>query len=132
MGLAGIVAVSSFTGFVYVGLTVALTVYGQLVLKWQVSLAGPMPDAGPAKLMFLLRLLANLWVLSSFAGAVLASVAWMAAMTKFELSYAYPFTSLAFVLVFGLSVWLFNESITIPKLIGLGLIVMGIIVSSRG
>jgi multidrug transporter EmrE-like cation transporter len=123
---------NSLSGYFYVGLTIALTVYGQLVLKWQVSLAGVMPEDGVAKLMFLLRLMTNLWVISGFAGAVLASVAWMAAMTKFELSYAYPFTSLAFVLVFLMSAWLFNESVTSPKLIGMGFIVVGIIISSRG
>ncbi|SEH05457.1 4-amino-4-deoxy-L-arabinose-phosphoundecaprenol flippase subunit ArnF [Candidatus Venteria ishoeyi] len=53
-------------------------------------------------------------------------------MTKFELSYAYPFMSASFVLVFLISVILFQESITMYKVIGLGLIIIGIFVSSRG
>lgn len=52
-------------------------------------------------------------------------------MTKFEISYAYPFMSSAFVLVFILSVFLFQETITWQKIIGLLLIVAGIIVTSR-
>lgn len=120
------------SGYVCIALTVAFTVYGQLVMKWQVGLAGAMPDGGMARVVFLLRLLSNLWVISAFVGALLASLAWMAAMTRFQLSYAYPFMSLNFVLVFGLSVWLFHESITPPKLIGLGVIILGIVISSRG
>jgi multidrug transporter EmrE-like cation transporter len=55
----------------------------------------------------------------------------MAAMTKFELSYAYPFMSLAFVLVLGLSAVFFQEAITMPKVLGLSLIILGIIIGSR-
>jgi multidrug transporter EmrE-like cation transporter len=56
----------------------------------------------------------------------------MAAMTKFPLSYAYPFTSLAFVLVVFLSAIFFNESVTTSKALGLGFVVLGIIIGSRG
>ena len=34
-------------------------------------------------------------------------------MTKFQLSYAYPFMSLAFVLVMFLSAFFFNEPVTL-------------------
>jgi multidrug transporter EmrE-like cation transporter len=56
----------------------------------------------------------------------------MAALTKFPLSFAYPFMSLAFVLVTVLSSVCFYEAITIPKAVGLGLIVVGIIIGSQG
>ena len=52
-------------------------------------------------------------------------------MTKFDISYAYPFMSSAFVLVFLLSVVLFEEVVTWQKVAGLLLIVAGIIVTSR-
>jgi len=44
-------------------------------------------------------LLLNPWIISGLAAALLASVTWMAAMTRLPLSHAYPFTTLAFVLV---------------------------------
>ena len=53
-------------------------------------------------------------------------------MTKFELSYAYPFMSLAFVLVLVLSAVLFHEPLTVPKILGVLLIIIGIVVGSRG
>ena len=52
-------------------------------------------------------------------------------MTKFELSYAYPFMSLAFVMVLILSALLFHESVTITKILGLMFVVAGIIIASR-
>lgn len=53
-------------------------------------------------------------------------------MTKFPLSYAYPFMSLAFVLVMFLSAFFFNEPVTLAKTLGLALIVTGIIIGSQG
>lgn len=53
-------------------------------------------------------------------------------MTKFQLSYAYPFMSLAFVLVMFLSAFFFNEPVTLAKTLGLALIVAGIIIGSQG
>jgi multidrug transporter EmrE-like cation transporter len=118
-------------GYVYIAMTILLTVYGQVVLKWQVTLSGSMPSDGGAKAAFLFSLLLRPWVLSGFAAAFLASIAWMAAMTKFDLSYAYPFMSLNFVLVLLLSGFLFHEPFSTPKVIGLALIMLGIIVGSQ-
>ena len=118
--------------YLYIFGTIFFTVYGQLVTKWQVARAGEFPVETTEKIWFLLRLVVNPWVISSLTAAFLAFLCWVAAMTKFELSYAYPFTSLAFVLVLGLSAILFHEAITVPKVLGVAFIMVGIIVGSRG
>jgi multidrug transporter EmrE-like cation transporter len=118
--------------YVYVFLTIVLTVYGQLVIKWQVAGAGAFPADAADKAWFLAKLLANPWIVSALAAALLAAVSWMAAMTRLDLSHAYPFTSLSFVLVVLASGWLFHEPITGPKIAGLVLISTGIIVGSQG
>lgn len=116
---------------VYIALTIAFTVYGQLVIKWQVSQAGAMPVDTMGKVAFLGTLLLNPWVISGFASAFAASLAWMAAMTKFPLSVAYPFMSLNFVAVLILSAWFFNEGLTAPKLVGMALLVLGLVVGAQ-
>jgi multidrug transporter EmrE-like cation transporter len=118
--------------YVYVACTILLTVYGQLVIKWQVMGAGEFPDATTDKLWFLARLLVNPWVISGLAAALLAAISWMAAMTKLDLSHAYPFTSLGFVLVTLASALLFNEPVTGPKIAGITLICLGIVIGSQG
>ncbi|HEX8874814.1 MAG TPA: EamA family transporter [Nitrosospira sp.] len=120
------------TGYFYIFLTIAFTVYGQIVLKWQMIGVGDFPESSLDKALFLLRLLLNPWVMSGFLAAFAASLAWMAAMTKLELSHAYPFMSLNFVFVIILSSLIFQETITPPKIVGLGLIILGIVVGSRG
>lgn len=118
--------------YFYIFLTIAFTVYGQIVLKWQVIGAGEFPASVSDKILFLVRLVLNPWVISGFLAAFFASLTWMAAMTKLELSHAYPFMSLNFVFVIILSSLLFQETITTPKIVGLGFIILGIVVGSRG
>lgn len=118
--------------FLYILATVLFTVYGQLVVKWQVAQAGAYPAANSERVMFFLKLLLNPWIMSGVAAGFLALLCWMVAMTRFELSYAYPFMSLAFVFVLVLSAIFFHEPITIAKALGVTLIVVGIIIGTRG
>ena len=107
------------------------TVYVQLIIKWRIPNYGHLPEETIAKMVFLLKLFLDPFILSGFVSAFVASLCWMAAMTKFELSYAYPFMGLTFVVVFVSSVFLFSESVTLYKVLGLALIVLGIFISSR-
>lgn len=116
----------------YVFATVALTVYGQLVLKWRIADLGAMPPGFREKIVWLVALCFEPWIFSGFVAAFFAALAWMAALTRFDLSYAYPFTSLSFVLVLILSAGLLNESLNAYKVLGVALIVVGTIVASRG
>ena len=91
--------------YFYVACTILLTVYSQLIIKWQVTGAGALPSNTTDNVWFLAQLLVNPWVLSALAALLVAVMTWMAAMTKLELSHAYPFVSLAFVLVVLCSAW---------------------------
>lgn len=112
--------------------TVVLTSYAQLIVKWRVSRAGPLPVDFTKKALFLTGMLFDPWVVTGLLGALLAGISWMAAMTRLELSFAYPFISLSFVLVIVFSALLFHETITTPKVLGMLLIIAGIIVIGRG
>lgn len=118
------------TSYVFIALTILLTVYGQLVLKWQVSkrpeatLAGMNPEA-------IVSLLLNPWVISGFVAAFGASLCWMAAISKLPLSKAYPFMALSFPTVGALAVWIFGEQFGTNKIIGTALIILGVIVLAR-
>ena len=112
--------------------TVLLTVYSQLIMRWQATAAGQLPAGVAAQAEFVIRLLLSPWVLSAILATFFAGVLWLLAMTRFELSYAYPFMSLNYVLVVGASVLLFSESLSAPKLIGTALVIVGVVVISQG
>lgn len=118
--------------YLYIFGTVLFTVYGQLILKWRIGNYGSLPAPLDKKIFFLLRLFTDIYILSGFMAAFVASLFWMAAMTKFDLSHAYPFMSLNFVIVLLLSGWLLSEPITVLKSVGVGLIVCGTIMAARG
>lgn len=118
-------------GHALIALTLFFTVYGQLVLKWQMGGAGPLPDSGADKLMFLFRQFLNPWIFSGFISAFLASLAWMGTMTRFELGYAYPFMSVAFILVMFFGIAFLGEAPNLGKLIGTGLVITGLVVVAR-
>ena len=112
-----------FPGHFFIFLTLAFTVYGQLVLKWQMGSVGPLPQGHFDKLGFLLQQFLNPWIFSGFVSAFGASLAWMAAMTRFPLNYAYPFMSLAFVIVMILGVLFLGEVLNLRKVLGSNLFV---------
>lgn len=116
----------------YILATVVCTVYSQLVMRWQVGAAGELPSDGPGKVRFIATLLVNPWVLSGIAATFFAGVSWMLAMTRFEISYAYPFVSLNYVIILAASILLFNESLSPPKIMGTVLVIVGIVVISKG
>ncbi len=122
---------SSLINHSYIIATIFFGVYSQLIMRWQVSLAGSLPVDNMGKVSFICKLLLNPWVLSGVAATFLGGITWMLAMTKFEISYAYPFISLNFILVLVLGIFLFNESFTSMKLLGTFLVIVGIFFLSR-
>jgi len=112
--------------------TVLFTVYGQIIVKWQMVKLAPLPLSLSEKIIVIIKQIYNPWILSVFFSAFLAALCWMAAMTKFDISYAYPYISLSFVLVLLFSGIFFHETITIPRVVGMTLIVLGILVGSQG
>lgn len=118
--------------YMYILATIGFTVYGQMIIKWRISSLPPLPANTQEKIAHLISLIFDPAIFSGFVAAFLASLAWMGAMTKFDLSHAYPFMGLNFVLVLILSGWLFSEPVNLQKIIGIALIISGTIVSARG
>ncbi|MBA2648871.1 MAG: EamA family transporter [Legionella sp.] len=117
--------------YLYILATVFFTVYGQLIVKWRVSLYGALPLEIVDKLKFLTKVVLDPWILSGLTAAFLASITWILALTKFDLTLAYPLTSLNFVFILFLGGFIFNEHISLAKILGVSLIMVGTMVASR-
>ena len=122
---------STLSAYAYIAGTIAFTVYGQLVLRWRVGQVGAMPGAWGGKVAFAGHLLMDPWVISGLVGAFLAFLCWMGALSMLELTYAYPFTSLSFVLVLILGAAMLGEHISAGKIIAVLMICGGLVVGSR-
>ncbi len=119
------------TGYIYIFGTILFTIYGQIILKWRLNNFGSLPDGSFDKIKFLLGALFDLYIFSGFVSAFIASMFWMAAMTKFEITVAYPFMSLSPALVFFIGIFLLGETFTWGKVIGLFLIILGTVVTVK-
>ena len=118
--------------YFYIFGTLFFTVYGQIVLKWRLSsLKVVLPEGMLDKIIYLTKLVFDPFVFSGFASAFIASLFWMAAMTKFEITQAYPFMSIAPALVFVIGVVFLGETFTIGKVAGLVLIILGIFITVK-
>ena len=119
-------------GYFYIFSTLLFTVYGQLVLKWRLGkLEYALPEDFLSKVISLVRIILDPFIFSGFVSAFVASLFWMAAMTKFEITKAYPFMSLAPALVFLFGIGLLGEAFTWGKVLGLLLIGLGIYVTVK-
>jgi undecaprenyl phosphate-alpha-L-ara4N flippase subunit ArnF len=120
-------------GYWYIFGTIFFTVYRQIILKLRISMKAQLPENGTSKeiITYFVQLFLDPFIVSGFAAAFVASLFWMAAMTKFEITFAYPFMSLAPALVLLLGIWILGETFTIGKLIGLFIIIIGLIVTIK-
>jgi len=116
----------------YLFLAISFGVASQLIVKWKMSeFSFNDYETMYDKFIFAFGMLLNPYIILSLILTLLAGVTWMIAMTKFDISYAYPFTTLGFVFVFIFSVILFGEPVNWYKSIGLLFIILGLIISSR-
>lgn len=117
--------------YLYIVGTVIFTVYGQVMLKWRIVKHGDLPKDFQSRVSYALDLAKDPFIISVFFAVAVGYICWMVAMTKYEISFAYPFMSLCFILVLISSSVLFNEPITIGKVLGLVFIVIGLIISVK-
>lgn len=101
--------------------SVSLGAAGQLCLKYGVSLLGE-----GASMVALIKGIFTPYVFTGFALYGLSSIIYLNVLSKLDLSYAYPFVALSFVLVTVLSWYFFHENLPTLRIIGLVLIMAGV------
>ena len=116
----------------WIFLSVLFTACSQLLIKWQVSQVGSLPAGTMQRLHYLFELFTRPWIVVALVSTFLAGVTWMIALGKFELSYAFPFYALNFLVVFLAGIFLFSEAVTAGKMAGLALIMIGVAVLASG
>jgi drug/metabolite transporter (DMT)-like permease len=121
-----------FINHFYIFLSISFAVASQLITKWQMSKVVIEETMSIFdKLLFAFYMLINPYILLSIFLTLLSGLSWMIVMSKFDISYAYPYTALGFGFVLFFSYILFNESISIYKLLGVSLIMFGIFIISK-
>lgn len=118
------------SGYMFILMTSIFTVIGQLIIKWRIdalelSLNGSLAE----KIISVVMLLFDKYIMIGLFSAVLAALFWMAALSKFNLSHAYPMIiALLTILTVVSSLFILGESLSYIKVTGVTIVLIGLMV----
>ena len=108
----------------------------QIMLKQGMISLGPLAPDGPATAFSLVALVLKVvftpWVFFGLVTFVISMASHLFVLSKVELSFAYPFLSLAYVAVALASWWLFTEDLNVWRVGGIALICAGTVLIAQG
>ncbi|MFT3721774.1 SMR family transporter [Pseudorhodoferax sp.] len=112
---------------------VLLNAAAQLLLKagvggvGEIRLAGGLAEA----LRTASRLALQPAILGGLACYVVSVVVWIVALSRVEVSVAYPMLSIGYVVNAVLAWWLFGEDVNMQRWLGIGVIILGVALVAR-
>jgi multidrug transporter EmrE-like cation transporter len=101
----------------------------QLLLRWAAK-EGLTPAGGWSVAAFF-ELLVRPGIIGGLACYALSVVIWVTVLSRAEVSFAYPFLGIGFVLVTFASAFLLGEAISAQRIAGTALIALGVAVLAR-
>lgn len=113
-----------------IGMVLASVVFGAI---GQLTLKAGMNSVGKVQLSVdtLLKMATNPVLIVGIAVFGISTLLWLFALSKADLSFAYPFLSLIYIAVLVGGALLFNEAITPARVLGFVIIVTGVLIVAR-
>ncbi|WP_295640415.1 EamA family transporter [uncultured Methylibium sp.] len=78
------------------------------------------------------QLIVNHWVVVGLSLYVLGALLWLLVLAKVELSFAYPFVGLGFVVTMLLGWGFMGDTLGVQRVVGTLLITLGVVLVARG
>jgi multidrug transporter EmrE-like cation transporter len=116
---------------IYILISVLGSVVGQLMLKKGMNDMGKVTLSINQLLAIVWKMLTNPYVFFGLAIYLIGTIFWLAALSRVDLSYAYPFASLSYVIMLVASWLLFAENFSWGRLMGAVVIGIGVFLISR-
>lgn len=115
---------------ILLGLSIVLSACAQLFMKVSMMQLQNVVNIDLAVLQLIIenRSVAG-WLVTGLACYALSMLSWMFALTKYELSFAYPFLGITYILVYlGAVYWpLIGEQLSLQRTAGIVLILIGVV-----
>ncbi|MFZ1770777.1 MAG: EamA family transporter [Caldilinea sp.] len=115
----------------YILVSVIAGAIGQITLKYGMTQTGQITLSLQDIVPTLFKVFTNPFIIGGLALYVGGTVFWLAALSRVDLSFAYPFASLSYVVMLTASWLLFNENITPLRLAGTLVVMLGVLLISR-
>jgi multidrug transporter EmrE-like cation transporter len=121
----------TWAAFALVITGVLLNAIAQLALKASVSETGVISLDLPSLLSSASSLVVNVWLWLGLACYGVSVVVWILALSRVDVSIAYPMLSIGYVLN-AVAAWhLFDEPMGAGRIVGIGIIILGVYVLAR-
>ncbi|SAK61688.1 4-amino-4-deoxy-L-arabinose transferase [Caballeronia calidae] len=118
--------------FICIVIGVSLNACAQLLLKAGVNAVGHF-DFTPANIIPVgFKIATQLPIIGGLACYVLSVVVWIVGLSRVDVSIAYPMLSLGYVVNAFAAWYLFGEVLSMQRLVGIGIILVGVVVLARG
>ena len=121
----------TWAAFALVMTGVLLNAVAQLALKASVSDTGIINLDMQSLMSSAVSLVTNLWLWVGLICYGVSVVVWILALSRVDVSIAYPMLSIGYIVNAIAASHLFNEPLGIGKVVGIGIIIVGVYVLAR-
>jgi multidrug transporter EmrE-like cation transporter len=121
----------SAIGFALVALAIVLGTAAQLLLKAGTNAVGQFAFTLQNAVPVGLRLALEPRIAAGAACYAVSLVFWVMALSRTQVSVAYPMVSLGFALNAVLAWWLLGEAVTLQRAVGIAVIIAGVFLVAR-
>ena len=121
----------TWAAFALVMTGVLLNAIAQLALKASVSDTGIINLDMQSLLSSAVSLATNLWLWVGLICYAISVVVWILALSRVDVSIAYPMLSVGYIVNAIAASHLFNEPMGLGKAIGIGIIILGVYILAR-
>jgi multidrug transporter EmrE-like cation transporter len=128
--VAAAAPVATHPGIIWIGLilfTVTTNAAAQIMLKRGMLALGPLSLGESGVIGTAFSIVFQPWVFFGLTMFVVSMASHLIVLSKVQLSFAYPFLSLAYVIVAAYAFFIFGEDVGIMRMAGIALIMAGTI-----
>jgi drug/metabolite transporter (DMT)-like permease len=114
------------TTALFIAISICAGVSGQLVLKRGMTQIGAQSVSASTLFDLLSRIALSPWIILGMGIYVAGTFFWLMVLSRVELSFAYPMTSMSYILIVLSSWYLLGESISPLRIAGVITIIAGV------
>jgi multidrug transporter EmrE-like cation transporter len=118
--------------FALLMVAISLTVTGELLLKSGMNRYGELNVSLSTLVPTAVKLFTSPFVVGGFFFVFSGALFWLAVLSRWPLSLAYPLLSISYIIGIIASVVLLKEKVTLPQILGVFVIILGVFLVSRG
>ncbi len=117
--------------FALLMIAMCLTVTGELLLKSGMNRYGELNVSVATLVPTAIKLFTSPFVLGGFAFVFSGALFWLAVLSRWPLSLAYPLLSISYIIGIALSVLILKEKVNAIQIMGVFVIILGVFLISR-